>query len=250
MNLRSAFIVFALLITGVLANYNEAEACSCIAPPRHEIIAQTDTVFIGRVQEVRVIGNKRHAWVKKLRQIKNETQLPQIIELVTELDGGLCGYAFQVGNDRITFGADKLDNGVLYVNSCTMYGLSKTNNNIELEKPQTAPTPRPIQKPKQTSVANPLAEFTSASCLDQNKTGFAQCAAICPAGQVVLNCSHSIGSLSTGDTCQSIAQFFSGGTDANSQPNPQPHDRCTVSAVCADGRKSLSVQSWATCFKR
>ncbi len=91
--------------------------------------------------------------------------------------------------------------------------------------------------------------FTSASCLAQNKVGFAQCDAVCPPGYEVLNCTSSAGNLSTGDTCTTLARTFAGGVDASGQPNPQPHDRCSVAAACGDGSKSLSVQGWATCFK-
>ncbi len=91
-------------------------------------------------------------------------------------------------------------------------------------------------------------ELTSASCLVQNQIGHAECAAICPAGKQVLNCTHSVGNLSSGDTCTSLSRVFSGGTDASGQPNPQPHDRCTVYAICSNGGQSLSAQGWATCY--
>lgn len=92
-------------------------------------------------------------------------------------------------------------------------------------------------------------ELSSASCLVQNQTGYGECAAICPAGQQVLSCTHSVGALSSGDTCKSLARVFAGSTDANGQPNPQPHDRCNFYAFCTNSGESLSVQGWATCYK-
>ncbi len=91
-------------------------------------------------------------------------------------------------------------------------------------------------------------ELDSASCLVQNQAGYGECTAICPAGQQVLNCAHSVGALSSGDNCTSLARVFAGGTDANGQPNPQPHDRCSFHAFCFNSNETLSVQGWATCF--
>jgi len=92
-------------------------------------------------------------------------------------------------------------------------------------------------------------ELASSSCLVQNQAGRGECSAVCPAGFQVLNCAHSVGALSSGDTCTALARVFAGGTDANGQPNPQPHDRCSFYAFCASGSETLSVQGWATCYK-
>jgi hypothetical protein len=89
---------------------------------------------------------------------------------------------------------------------------------------------------------------TSANCFDGGKVGVAECNAICPAGQMVLNCSYTIGQYSSGDTCTSISRLYIGSVAESGQPNDQPHDRCHVAAVCSDGGGTLSVQGFATCF--
>ncbi len=91
-------------------------------------------------------------------------------------------------------------------------------------------------------------DLTSAACLVQNQTGWAECSAVCPSGQKVLNCAYSAGPLSSGDTCTSLSQVFAGPTDVDGQPGRLPHDRCSFSAVCSNGGESLSVQGWATCY--
>ncbi len=92
-------------------------------------------------------------------------------------------------------------------------------------------------------------DLSSASCLVQNQVGYGECSAVCPAGEQVLNCTHSFGNLSSGDTCTSLGRVFAGSTDSSGQPNPQPHDRCQFSAFCSDSSATLSVQGWASCYK-
>ena len=333
MQIRSIAYTLFLLFVGIVSSGSAALACSCFPPPRSEIIASSDVVFVGRVQDVRVIGNKRHAWVRALRKIKGNVQPAQVVELVTERDGGLCGYDFRKDNSRITFGAMRQVDGALSVDSCSMYGLSKTasntapkdnapkqgnpnsrgqeladaisgtdwlylwrgatykfrfgqsgalellpswqgtrwqaieNNSVAFTAPSgdqmfltfngtaSFTTTDWSGDPASGELIEPVrseptqsSQATTASCLVQNKVGFAECAAICPTGQQVLNCTHSVGNLSSGDTCQTLSRVFAGGTDATGQPNPQPHDRCTISAICSNGSQSLSAQGWATCI--
>ncbi len=92
-------------------------------------------------------------------------------------------------------------------------------------------------------------DVTSANCFDGGKAGVAECNAICPAGQMVLNCSYTVGQYLASDTCTSIGRLDIGSVAASGQPNDQPHDRCHVAAVCSDGGGTLSVQGFATCFK-
>ena len=90
-------------------------------------------------------------------------------------------------------------------------------------------------------------DFTSVVCNNQGE-GWAECEAVCPAGQVVLHCSYNMGNTGSGDSCGAISRFHFGPVSSNGQAMPQPHDRCHMAVQCQESGQSLSVQLFATCF--
>ncbi len=91
-------------------------------------------------------------------------------------------------------------------------------------------------------------DLTSVVC-NNTAVGWAECAAVCPAGQNVLHCSYTLGNYAGEDNCPSVDRFQLGPTAANGQAYPQPHDRCLAAIQCSDSSKSLSVQVFATCYQ-
>jgi hypothetical protein len=229
---RIAVALFGLLISTFWHNA-DAMACSCRPSPKEKIVASSDIVVVGRVLDVRVDGELRRARVEVEQTIKGTIPPRQILELVTQLDSAQCGYDFKVSDEAITIAADRQDAGELLVHNCKMYSLKTADRRMNAAKKALQAEPK----------------VTSASCMAQNQTGTASCEAICPTGRTVVGCTHNAGKLISGDTCSALTQVFAGSTDENGQPDPQPHDRCSVSASCSDDRQTLSAQAWASCSR-
>jgi len=235
MSMKASRIVVALfgLLIATFWQNADAMACSCRPSPKEKIVASSDIVVVGRVLDVRIVGELRQARVEVEQTIKGTIPPSRILELVTQLDSAQCGYDFKVSDEPITIAADRQDAGELLVHNCKMYSLKTADRRMNAAKKALQAEPK----------------LTTASCMAQNLTGNASCQAICPTGRTVLNCTHSAGKLSSGDTCSSLARVFAGSTDEKGQPNPQPHDRCTVSATCSDDQQTLSAQAWASCAR-
>lgn len=115
------------LVVAVFWQSSDALACSCVVIPRDAVYYGSDVVVVGRVVDVWVVGEMRHARVKVSETIKGSAPSNNIIEFVTELDSAQCGYRFKVSEKPITIAADSQKNGTPFVNNCMMYSLKRAD---------------------------------------------------------------------------------------------------------------------------
>ena len=275
-------LAWGLAFAALASSLTPAYACSVACRSYEAEVAASDLVFYGRVMDVRIDNGRSIATIQPVRWIKGFTRSPIIAiapigQTRTEQQFGCPGPIRVTPGTMSVFGALRRQDGGGYnvrTDHCVNVALNTPGNrdNANSGRFPTAPPQQPprvsqwtphgiTSNPDSPPVAMPddivpaLAQpglsdmtFTSASCMKQGGVGHASCAAICPPGQLVLHCSHSAGNLSGGDTCTSLGRVSSIGAVASGQPQPQPHDRCVVSAVCTDQRATLSVQGWATCY--
>ena len=264
MKIGSTTAVFFYLAVAMFWQTNAAFACSCIVMPRAEVYQGSDVVVVGRVVDVKVVGELKHARVEVSKTIKGAKPSSSIIEFVTKLDSSQCGYRFKVRDKQLTIAANSQANGTPFVDNCMMYSLKvAARKDRRLARAKAIEEAQKPAKTKNTGIAQKVAKIkkqadanksddkiVTVSCLAESKTGSAACNAICPKGRTVLSCAQNVGNFASDDTCTSMSHMFSGPAGGNyGRLGAQPNDRCRVSATCSDRKQKLSAQAWASCVR-
>jgi len=252
------------LVVAVFWQSSAALACSCVVIPRAEVYKGSDVVVVGRVLDVKTIGEMRRARVEVSKTIKGSKPTNGIMEFVTPTDSAQCGYRFKVRNRQITIAANNQESGTPFVNNCAMYSLKRADREEKkIARGKAIEEEEKAAETKKTKMAKKVAEITKAaetkkpeakivtvSCLAESKTGTAACDAICPKYRTVLSCAQNVGSFASDDTCTSLSNMFSGPAGGDyGRLGAQPNDRCRVSATCSSKKQKLSAQAWASCVR-
>jgi hypothetical protein len=98
---RSPSIILVLV---VLVAAGTSHACTCITPTIYEAIDRADSIFLGTVVSVATLDGYKLVSLDVERSWMgshwNEARI------VTELEGGMCGVDFRVGESWVVFASD------------------------------------------------------------------------------------------------------------------------------------------------